>query len=289
MAIPALSKDLAFPEGRPAGARVAWLDPHLEGVGDVTYRITSQFQNELWYELPSPPDEVDNSNYWDYVGIGGKYVDLFSISGNYIVSNKKFSYGYADDREYSIALHIDVIDASGAVVKDIYTSIEILDALQTVKGSAGNDRLVGSFGRDNLFGFSGADRLFGKSGDDRLVGGLGADVLSGGLGSDTFVYRSVKESTPTAPDRITDFFHVEADVLRDYIDLSAVDADTKTAGNQEFSWIGADKFTRTAGELRYEARSNHALVLADVNGDGKADMAIRVLGLTQMSAGDFVL
>ncbi len=289
MAIPALSKDLTFPEGRPAGARVAWLDPHLEGIGDVTYRITSQFQDELWYELPSSLEEVDNSNYWDFVGIGGEYVDVFSISGDYIVSNKKLSYGYADDRVYSISMHIDVIDASGAVVKDIFTSIDILDALYTAKGTAGNDRLVGTYGRDNLFGFSGSDKLFGKSGDDRLSGGLGADVLSGGLGSDTFVYRAIRESTVKAPDRITDFFHVEADVLRDYIDLSAVDADTKTAGNQDFSWIGADKFSRTAGELRYEARPNHALVLADVNGDGKADMAIRVLGLTQMHAGDFVL
>ena len=58
----------------------------------------------------------------------------------------------------------------------------------------------------------------------------------------------------------------------DRLDLSAVDADAATAGDQAFHLVGA--FTRHGGEMTliYSASSNLTLLSLDVDGDGKPDL-----------------
>lgn len=52
-------------------------------------------------------------------------------------------------------------------------------------GNAGDDKLVGRGGDDWLYGGPGEDQLYGGPGDDRLAGGPGIDELHGGAGHDT--------------------------------------------------------------------------------------------------------
>ncbi|HEX8261701.1 MAG TPA: RTX toxin, partial [Allosphingosinicella sp.] len=67
-------------------------------------------------------------------------------------------------------------------------------------------------------------------------------------------------------DKILDFS------IGDLIDLSVIDADSGTAGNQAFSFIGNAAFGNHAGELRYQSNGgNEWLVQGDTNGDGTAD------------------
>ncbi len=54
----------------------------------------------------------------------------------------------------------------------------------TLRGGAGNDRLVGGAAADKLIGGSGNDTLIGRAGDDWLYGGAGNDRLVGGPGND---------------------------------------------------------------------------------------------------------
>lgn len=54
-------------------------------------------------------------------------------------------------------------------------------------GGAGNDKLIGGPGNDVLYGRGGNDWLFGGPGNDRLVGGPGDDVLNGGPGTNTLI------------------------------------------------------------------------------------------------------
>lgn len=63
----------------------------------------------------------------------------------------------------------------------------------TIRGTAGDDRLIGTDGDDVICGFGGDDVirglggndiLIGGDGDDRLIGGRGDDVLDGGDGDD---------------------------------------------------------------------------------------------------------
>ena len=104
-------------------------------------------------------------------------------------------------------------------------------------------------------------------------------------GADTFSYISIKDSTVKAKGRDTILDFNQAD---DLIDLSAIDA-KKGGGNQAFKWIAKQGFHDKKGELHYVVKNGDAYVEGDVNGDGKADFAIHVDNVTQMSKADFVL
>lgn len=69
----------------------------------------------------------------------------------------------------------------------------VVDGIEIVTGTSGNDvlignaggnRLYGGPGDDRLHGLGGGDRVDGGSGDDRLTGAGGADHLLGGAGLD---------------------------------------------------------------------------------------------------------
>ncbi|MGE5408043.1 MAG: calcium-binding protein [Syntrophothermus sp.] len=62
-----------------------------------------------------------------------------------------------------------------------------LAAPATLRGGAGDDKLVGGAGNDLLVGGAGADTLIGRAGGDWLVGGAGNDRLVGGAGDDRLV------------------------------------------------------------------------------------------------------
>jgi Ca2+-binding RTX toxin-like protein len=156
----------------------------------------------------------------------------------------------------------------------------------TVNGDLGDDNVFGGIGDDRVFGGSGADIVNGQGGDDLIVGGPGIDLLVGGLGADRFLFNEGHLGGSLAvADRITDFSQVQGDT----IDFRMMDADTGSAGDQAFTWIGNAAFSGTAGELRTEIVGNTTYVYGDRDGNGTADFALwltRQIGLTE---GDFVL
>lgn len=150
-----------------------------------------------------------------------------------------------------------------------------------VLGGAGTDFLMsgargetmdGGADSDVLFGAGGNDFLSGGVGiaQDGLIGGEGADRLTGGPGADNFIFQAIAESRSTGRDTITDFSRPQ----RDVIDLKEIDANTKLAGNQAFSFISTKVFSGKAGELRIQKVGNDMHIQGDVNGDKKADLYI---------------
>lgn len=154
----------------------------------------------------------------------------------------------------------------------------------TLSGS----RVVNGFGNslaNVILGNDAANSLYGRGGNDTLIGGLGQDSLSGGTGADKFVFRTGElASNAATADRVTDFRQAEKDV----IDLAAIDA-VKGGGDNDFKWIGNSDFSGTAGELRYQQSSGYALLRADIDGDGKTDLILRVDGVQALLASDFIL
>ena len=147
--------------------------------------------------------------------------------------------------------------------------------------------LTGNSLNNVITGNVGKNRIEGGSGADKIIGGRGADQLFGGSGADTFAFTSIKDSTVKANGRDTvyDFSSRQ----KDKIDLKAIDASTKVKGNQAFKFIGSQAFHKKAGELRSEKVKGGAYVYGDVNGDGKADFAIMLKGVTKLTKGDFFL
>ena len=148
----------------------------------------------------------------------------------------------------------------------------------------GNDLGKGGGGGDVIRGGNGDDRMFGNGGGDLLDGGKGQDYYRGGGGGDIFAFRSIKDSSTKDRDVIADFSRQQKDV----ISLKAIDA-REGGGNQAFQYIGDDGFSDTKGELRAVSKGKHMIVSGDVDGDGRADFAFVVRGLSRLTEDDFIL
>jgi len=197
---------------------------------------------------------------------------------------------------YSLGGGIDTvrsfIDYTAPVNIEIVRLGNLLDT--TPLNATGNDApgtLVGNAGANTLNGRGGNDQINGNAGNDTLIGGEGRDTLVGGAGADTFVFSSISNSRAGAATRdvINGFTRAPGD--QDIIDLSAIDANTLTAGvNDAFAFIGTGAFT-AAGQLRLVGLggADAVIVAGDVTGDGVADFQIFVNLQTTMVAGDFVL
>lgn len=154
----------------------------------------------------------------------------------------------------------------------------------TLTGDAGNDSLTGGIGNDSLLGGSGNDSLTGGTGTDKLQGGTGQDRLDGGVGAerDIFVFASKTESSNSASrDVILNFLSGTDD-----ISLTLIDANGAEAGNGTF---GFGNKTAGANKVWYAVASGNATVFGDSTGDGVADFSIKLMGVTKLSAGDFLL
>ena len=150
----------------------------------------------------------------------------------------------------------------------------------SVLGEGGNDRLSGSGGNDTLLGGAGYDALMGGDGDDRLLGGSEGDVLIGGAGADAFMFASVSDGN----DRIQDFSRAQGDK----IDLSAIDADATTAGNQAFLFADGINFVAYQPGTVTTRQGSDGTITVDAD-TGAGTLSFRVQGANALAADDFLL
>ena len=193
---------------------------------------------------------------------------------------------------------IDTYDASGAV-NNIGIRLD-LGSTNSVNGGTdtiiGFENAMGGAGSDTIYGSSGANTLIGGSGTDELRGLGGRDILTGdnasntGGGTDNFLFLKLSDSGTKAASRdlITDF-----EEGSDIIVLTAIDANTKLAGDQAFHLTakgGFGGFTGSQGELRFRfTDGGNTLITGDVNGDGVADFSIALKGHHLLHDFDFNL
>ncbi|WP_298196289.1 right-handed parallel beta-helix repeat-containing protein [Novosphingobium sp.] len=157
------------------------------------------------------------------------------------------------------------------------------DGNDNLNGGDGADVLYGDAGNDTLVGGDGNDLILGGAGNDLIQGGSGANTLTGGLGADEFRFRQGDLSNGVI-NVITDF---QRGV--DKISLALIDANSRTSANEAFRFIGSNAFNGRAGDLRFYKDGADVIVQADLNGDGRADFAIKLLAVSALSASDFHL
>jgi Ca2+-binding RTX toxin-like protein len=157
------------------------------------------------------------------------------------------------------------------------------DGNDSLNGGDGADLLYGDAGNDTLVGGSGNDVIYGGAGNDMIQGGPGANMLIGGKGADEFRFRP-GDLSADALNVITDF---QSGV--DKLSLSLIDANSRTTANEAFRFIGSNAFSGKAGDLRFYKDGADAIVQADMNGDGRADFAIKLLAVSALSVSDFHL
>jgi Ca2+-binding RTX toxin-like protein len=169
-----------------------------------------------------------------------------------------FDFARYDDLGSGVTIDLALGVTAGAAAGDILTSIE---------------GLVGSNFADTLTGDAGANTIYGQGGDDVINGGAGKDLLFGGAGADHFVFTSL-ETTDAGADQVFDFNAAGGDL----IDLTAIDADTGTGGDQAFTLVGS--FTGVAGQavLTYDVGLDVTHMGFDTNGDATADLFLLLSG-----------
>jgi hypothetical protein len=164
----------------------------------------------------------------------------------------------------------------------VWTSAQITEIASLGATSAPGAPIVGTDSGESITGSGLGEYIRAYGGADTVTGGGGADTLIGGTGSDRFVFASLSDSATTGQDRISSF------AVGDLIDLSGLDADAGTGGDQAFTFIGTSAFS-AAGQVRYVYSGGVVTLTGDVDGDGAADFRIDVTGVTSLSSSDLVL
>jgi Ca2+-binding RTX toxin-like protein len=229
------------------------------------------FEGDRW----GPGDTVDGGAGRDALiissGSGINHFDFgaTALTGIESISlNNRYTTDPSQKPSYELVLSNGNV-APGATL--IVNGSSLADRAQTVSvdGSAVHD------GNLILFGGFGNDTLTGGDGADLFQGGEGIDVLTGGGGADVFRYAGPYDATSQLPDRILDFASGV-----DKIDLTRIDADLFTAGDQAFHWIGSAAFggdgAASAGELRAYDFNGSWFVEGDMDGNGSADLVIQL-------------
>jgi len=227
-------------------------------------------------------DSVQGGAGWDYIDLGkGNDTGFGGADGDTIYGREGNDLLRGDDG-------LDVL--VGGAGNDQVEGGTGADSLygnagnDTVLGGDGNDSISGGAENDLLSGGNGADTIFGDDGNDTIYGSAAADKLSGGAGVDYFSYTSVSDSNAAARDTIIDFIKGV-----DKINLSPMDADSTTAGNQAFGFTGTGAMFSSPGDLWIKEALIGTVVYGDVNGDGNADFQLLAQGVFGLQASDFIL
>lgn len=181
-------------------------------------------------------------------------------------------------------LRILTAQVTGGAGSDTFTGIESLT------GSALNDRLDGNKSANVLNGGAGNDTINGYEGIDRIIGGAGQDTLTGGTGADSFVF----ETMVGGADTITDFNHAQGD--RIHLSKAAFTGltgavNTALADAAFFASPTATAAQDAADRLIYNSTTGVLLYDRDGNGSAAA-VQIAIIGTTThpaLVAGDFLL
>lgn len=243
-----------------------------------------------WYvfdgALETGARTINGSNDTDII-FGGKGADLLRgyADDDWIDGGGRADrmYGGTGDDTYVVNSGADkAVEQAGAGLDTVKASVSyrISPFIETLELTGRADIDATGNGQANI--------LAGNSGDNDLIGAGGGDELIGRGGADSFVYRAISDSTVALAGRdlITDFSRAQGDE----IDLSRIDANGTAGGNQPFAFIGSAAFSGDGGEVRaFVNAQDRTVVMADTNGDRRADFAITLDDPIVLREGDFVL
>lgn len=261
-----------------------WVD--VKVIGDFApnpKQVAVTFTNDLWGGSLS----ADRNLYVDYIEVNGTRFEGEAVSqktGDVGIVSSAIVLKSSGD---TITFNTDVIPPTSAPIDSVVTDpVTSPTEAPTFSGSdfTGTNEAETIIGNDfdnRIIGGGGSDVIKGGPGNDHINGGSGADQLWGGTGDDRFFFSSVNE---TKGDEIVDF------AKGDIIDLSAIDARSRSTTNDAFQFIGPDAFTG-AGQLRVkqDVANGVTYIEGNINRDPAADFVITVKGLHAFTAADFHL
>jgi Ca2+-binding RTX toxin-like protein len=195
------------------------------------------------------------------------------------------SKGGGDDDRLVLRLSADtetqLAGATKATTLTLANYLEHLDASGTgalklnLTGNTASNRLTGNDADNVINGGTGNDFIDGGDGNDLIIGGLGVDTLTGGNGNDTFSFASLKDLGLGANQDVITDFTVGEDTLN-------------FKGFKGWSFDAAATEATGAKQLWAVVQGNDTIVYGNSGGTLAEDFSIKLLGVTNLAAGDIV-
>ncbi len=139
---------------------------------------------------------------------------------------------------------------------------------------------------ENLTGSGFNDYLVGSKTSNVITGGLGADYLFGKAGADRFVFNQADSGITSATrDMIADFNAAEGDLL----DLSLIDADTTTSGQQAFNSLIVSVFDSVDASRQLLFDAVNQVLYGSTDADSEPEFAIALTGVNSLTTSALVL
>lgn len=201
---------------------------------------------------------------------GGNGDDLYFVDNIADAANEASGAGTGTDTIVSSLVNFTLSDSSNVENLTLGGTTAINGT-----GNSGANIIVGNDAANIISGGGGADTLNGGKGNDTLNGGAGSDTMNGGAGIDKFVFSSASD--------------VDGDVIANFasgetVNLSAIDWDSISAGDQVFTVDSDDIFV--AGEI--DLKVSGATVTVDLYMDNAAgvDSSFTISLSANVSLGD---
>jgi Ca2+-binding RTX toxin-like protein len=205
----------------------------------TSYTLLANFENGRIVTTAAANLTGNTVNNVLYAGAGNNVLNGGSTTTTDI-DTVSYAYGLTGTTGVTVSL------ATTSGQNTVGSGTDTLTYIESLIGSNYADKLTGNTLANTLNGGSGNDTLDGGSGNDVLIGGAGTDSLVGGIGNDTFDFNYLSElGLSTTRDVISGWN------TGDRIDLTTIDWNTTTAGDQAFNYLGSGAFTATAGQVRY--------------------------------------
>jgi serralysin len=171
--------------------------------------------------------------------------------------------------------------ADGNIANALQYNGDARSLIENAVGGSGNDSITGNLAANRLVGNGGSDRLSGGGGDDLLTGGQGDDRIEGGQGVDTAFwsgffadYEITRNSAGELCFSDSFSFRDGFDTVVDVENFSFADRQVTLSGlfgiNVKDAQLLQTEFTTNDGWLDFDRVPRY---LADINGDGMADIA----------------
>ena len=259
---------------------------YLRESGDVIVENASEGTDLVHaYVSTTLGANVENGRIYNTFNITGNSLSntLYASSGNNVISGGtgteadtvSYLYGVSGSTGVTITLGTSGAQATGGSGSDTLVNIEKL------YGSNYADKLTGSGSGNTFYGMGGNDTLDGSAGNDWINGGVGTDSLIGGTGNDVFDFNAFADlGLGSTRDVIAGWN------TGDKIDLTTIDWNTTTAGDQAFSYQGSAAFS-AAGQVRYSA----GVLQFNTDSDTSAEYELVITGSapTSLTAGGSLL
>ncbi len=245
---------------------------------DYCADATSEWQSSIWHiDLWADGNSSSNVNQLlsaEYEHTRSSATVIINPNSNYSVDTTPF---YTNGSTATAPMYADTIPAP----------IEGSGGDGGTGGGGGTTTLPPTDGKTitplpfRIVGTSGSDNIRTDNKSHVIQPGLGSDKVNLGTGYDAVVYNSLAEVTG---DIIYGF-----DQAKDWIDLSKIDANSKTNFNDAFTFNDMHQFTHRTRELIIYTDTRNTYVDGDVNGDGIGDFHLTLSDIYMLTPEGFVL